>query len=74
MGNLLDSRETSSFHGPAEPSAGPTLQIWSQKPQSEVMPASLTTLAHSATSDVMISANVRSGALFGSQPATSSLC
>ena len=32
------------------------------------MPASLTTLAHTATSDLMISANWPSGALFGSQP------
>jgi hypothetical protein len=34
----------------------------------------LTTLAHTATSDLMISANASSGALFGSQPATSSFC
>lgn len=40
--------------------------------QSAVMPASLTTLAHSATSDLMMSANVCSGALLASQPATSS--
>jgi len=38
------------------------------------MPASLTTLAHTATSALMISANACSGALLASQPATSSLC
>src|SRR5258707_1575635 len=42
--------------------------------QSAVMPASLTTLAHTTTSDLMISANASGGALFGSQPATSSFC
>ena len=42
--------------------------------QSAVMPASLTTLAHSATSDLMMSANCPSGALFGSHPAMSSFC
>ena len=33
------------------------------------MPASLTTLAHPATSDLMISANAPGSALFGSRPA-----
>ena|SRR6185312_5102235 len=36
------------------------------------MPAALTTLAHSATSDLMMSAKAPSGALFASQPAVSS--
>src|SRR5260370_29960918 len=40
--------------------------------QSAVIPASLTTLAHSATSALMMSANWPSGALLASQPATSS--
>src|SRR3981081_226359 len=40
--------------------------------QSAVIPASLTTLAHSAPSALMISANCPSGALLASQPATSS--
>src|SRR5258708_7816150 len=40
--------------------------------QSAVMPASLTTLAQSATSDLMMSANCACGALFGSHPAISS--
>jgi hypothetical protein len=33
-----------------------------------MMPASLTTFAHKATSALMMSANCASGALFGSQP------
>ena len=36
------------------------------------MPAALTTLAHSATSDLMMSAKAPSGALFASHPAVSS--
>src|SRR6476619_4112275 len=55
-------------------SAGYWGGVRSRKLQSAVMPASLTTLAHTATSDLMIAANVCNGALFGSQPATSSLC
>src|SRR3981189_1404837 len=38
------------------------------------MPASLTTLAHSATSALMMSANCESGALIGWHPAMSSFC
>src|ERR1700704_4630556 len=42
--------------------------------QSAVMPASLTTFAHSATSALMMSANCFGGALFGSHPAVSRRC
>jgi hypothetical protein len=45
---------------------------WTGRLQSAVMPASLTTFAHSATSALMTSANWESGAVFGSQPAKSS--
>jgi hypothetical protein len=40
--------------------------------QSAVMPASLITFAHSATSALMMAANWSGGALFGSHPAMSS--
>jgi hypothetical protein len=52
--------------------AWPITQLF--RAQSAVMPASLTTFAHNATSALMMSANCWSGALFGSHPAMSSFC
>ncbi len=66
--------------GAAFADAGADRADWSRKDgeirpsrtQSAVMPASLTTFAHSATSSLMMSANCPSGAPFGSHPAVSS--
>src|SRR5882757_1362931 len=81
-GNLPKTRVKPAFlawlwrRAPQRPCpAGPSSRGRPNRPgQSAVMPASLRTLAHSATSALMISSNWASGALLASQPATSSFC
>src|SRR5262249_20607435 len=70
-GNMLKT-VTNPARGPA--GAGAPSSRNGFQPQSAVIPASLTTLAHSATSALMMSAKTASGALLGSQPAVSSFC
>src|SRR5258708_3331132 len=69
------SLEMADFRQPLIPGVLNTrgvLAATSQRLQSAVMPASLTTLAHNATSALIISENCEGGAPLGSQPAVSS--